>query len=153
TPDDVDAYRFMALDAAVVLHAEITTEPAPYRLILADWRGAAISASDPTAALAVVGTQLPPPGADYLFGDAPVGAVDPSVSYRLTFSLTYPSAEIPNAVTIEGFRDGAEGAYVGESFGATYSQESGSYVVALRQPGRPDAPSWSTGRVAPPIRD
>ena len=44
-PDDVDAYRFVAMDFDTVVHVTLSDLPAPYEAYVYDWRGDQIASS------------------------------------------------------------------------------------------------------------
>lgn len=106
--EDVDAYRFEALDFGVQARLELAEMPAPYRLHLADWNGRVVAASADQGGPAVLEYTLGPPGSYYLFVDAATGEASDTAPYRLTTKLTYAGA-VPTAIYANEFRSGQTG--------------------------------------------
>ena len=86
-PDDVDAYRFEALDFDATASVVV---PFPYQAVIADWRGDVVAAS-----MSVVGdgeqvaAPLLVPGTYYVFVRSRTSDVNADQPYRLAISLDY----------------------------------------------------------------
>ncbi len=101
--EDVDAYRFEALDFGVQARLELAEMPAPYRLHLADWNGRVVAESTQQGGASVLEYTLGPPGSYYLFVDSATGETSASAPYRLTTNLTYARA-VPTVLYANEFR-------------------------------------------------
>lgn len=149
--DDIDAYRFEALDFGVDAHVELTTKPAPYRLNIADWRGRILTSTKDQTDLT-----LGPPGSYYIFVDSETGEFDPNNPYVLSRQLTYPGYTIPDRMYASDFHPGSEGkeqAFTGETDLARFVNEKGRYTVNMKAGGTAEDPSWAAGWWGPQFSD
>jgi hypothetical protein len=106
--DDIDAYRFEALDFGVKARLELADAPGQYRLHLADWNGKVIAESSDQGGAPALEHTLGPPGSYYVFVDSKTGEASDTAPYRLTTNLAYVGA-VPQAAYANEFRSGQTG--------------------------------------------
>jgi hypothetical protein len=151
--DDIDAFRFEALDFGAHVQLALLDPPGPYRLNLADWTGNVIAASTFQEGSEVIDAELGPPGSYYVFVDSKTGEVDPTQPYRLLFQPTYQGAAPPKLLYSREFRPGAEDNSYPSTDDADFQGGGGKVTVVMKVSGSPDAPREAGVTLGPAIAD
>lgn len=151
SPDDVDAYRIVALDFNARVTVTLTGQP--YRLQLYDWNGTVIGESTDGAGGQALSTTLPLPGAYYVGVVSPTGAFSDGVPYRIGAQFTYV-AGAPQILFSGEFREGGVvDGYVGDDPDMDYHNEGGRYVVKIKRSGTTAVGEGGWSYLGPRVRD
>jgi hypothetical protein len=150
-PDDVDAYRFEALDFGTRVQVALLDPPGPYRLTLADWTGQVVASSSMQEGSEVIDAQVGPPGSYYVFVDSKTGEVSPE-PYRLLYQPTYAGAP-PEQLFSREFGPGSGDTAYPPTPEADFLGGGGKVTIVMKVGGSPERPREADVTLGPSVAD
>lgn len=138
--NDIDAYRFEALDFGATARARLVGMPAAYRLELRDWNGDLVSTSTNQNGVETIESPLGPPGSYYLAVDSRFGEFSDDVPYRLNVDLNYPTALTQRVYYAEGLDQGEEDEEDARDT-VNFVRSAGKLTIAQKAGGTPEEPN------------
>jgi hypothetical protein len=151
SPDDVDAFRFEALDHGTQVQVALLDPPGPYRLNLADWTGAVIASSSLQEGSEVIDARVGPPGSYYVFVDSKTGEVSPE-PYRLLYQPTY-AGPAPQLLFSREFGAGTEDNAYPPTAEADFQGGGGKVTIVMKVGGTPERPREANVTLGPAAGD
>jgi hypothetical protein len=148
--DDVDAYRFEALDHGTHVQIALLDPPGPYRLNLADWTGAIVASSSLQEGSEVIDALVGPPGSYYVFVDSKTGEVS-AEPYRLLYQPTYDGAP-PQLLFSREFGSGGDTSYPSTAE-ADFQGGGGKVTIVMKVGGTPERPREADVTLGPAVAD
>lgn len=144
--DDVDAYRFEALDFNTAAHVEIADQPFGYQFVIANWNGEPVATSKTDGGREVADVSLPLPGSYYVFVQTKDGRFSDTQPYRVLTRMRYAST--PDVVYRSDFRAGTGDENDSREM-VDFTQSDGRLTIALKTQGSPKEPTsanwWLAG--------